>query len=593
MENNNVEEHLSEKGKFLYENVTELSQGKSIYITIHENNNGSEKYHVEISFYDPTKENLEKNVLKMNEGDKVPSAEEIIIDNDLIESNLFDGLSVKYNWSEDKFDIEKGTELKGKEAYNFLEDLKERDRIKSHENELKGSEIVYDKTSIEISYVSANVMYAIADMRINLGERELQSSDSLSDSLKTKLLELPEMLEEIADKDLYTYNKSREYHGEPSVTKEELLNISTEKRITIEKMYNEIKRDEGVLKHLEEQKKLDIVKSEAKETVEKINYTGKNKFKEEREKFVDSVIKSLEEGKIPWEKDWNLNQNGAIHNPVSKTNYRGINNAKLLITGMKKGYTDSRWLTYNQANSQGWHVKKGEKGTSIEIFKYYDKKTKKDLDFNMYNSLSKEEKEKYFKENVYIVAKTYTVFNGEQIEGIPKLEKKEVDIQKEYNKIDKIIKNCGVPIEYGGNNACYIPNLDKIKLPEKAQFKSEDRFYGTALHEIAHSTGHSSRLNRDLTGKFGSEKYAKEELVAEFASVFIAQEKGICCTNREENSKAYIQSWIKALKNDKNELFVAMKEAEKASQMVLGYEKEQKLEKNNENVKGKNVEIER
>lgn len=297
----------------------------------------------------------------------------------------------------------------------------------------------------------------------------------------------------------------------------------------------------------------------------------KNKFKEEREKFVDGVIKSLEEGKIPWEKDWNNIGLGAIKNPITGTKYKGINNVRLFVTMIEKGYTDTRWVTFLQAQKEEWKIKRGEKGTPIEIFKYYDKSTKKDLDMEMYKRLSREKQLEYFKENVYIMGKTYTVFNGEQIEGIPPLEYKKVEV--DYNKLDKIIENSGVTFQYGGDEAYYNREKDMIVLPKKEQFKTEAAFYGTALHEIAHSIGHEKRLNRTMEGSFGSEKYAREELVAEFASVFIGQEKGVGYSERNlENSKAYIQSWVSVLKNDKNELFTAIKEAEKTCEMVNEYE---------------------
>lgn len=336
---------------------------------------------------------------------------------------------------------------------------------------------------------------------------------------------------------------------------------------------------------LEEKK--DIGKNyEISEKEPDIKNEKKNKFKEEREKFVDDVIKSLELGKIPWEKDWN-NVSGPIQNPITGTKYRGINNVRLYTAMIKKGYTDNRWVTFKQAQNEGWKIRKGEKGTSIEIFKYYDKLTKKDLDREMLRTLSLEKQREYWVKNVYPMGKTYVVFNAEQIEGIPPLEHKKVEI--DYNKLDKIIENSGVTFKYGGNEAYYNKAKDMIVLPRKEQFKTEGAFYGTALHELAHSTGHEARLNRTLEGGFRSKKYAREELVAEFASVFIGQEKGVGYTERNlENSKAYIQEWVSVLKNDKNELFAAIKDAEKASEMVIGYELGKEL--NVEKSKNKGIE---
>lgn len=302
------------------------------------------------------------------------------------------------------------------------------------------------------------------------------------------------------------------------------------------------------------------------------NY-NKNRFKDEREKFVNDIINSLEQGKIPWEKDWNDLKIGPIHNFQTDKRYQGSNNLKLLIETRKKGYADNRWGTFLQIKNAGWKVKKGEKATTIELFKLYDKKVKKNLDLKFINSLPEIEKEKYMRENVYPVVKLYSVFNGEQIEGIPKLELKEKTV--EYDKIDKIIKNSGIPFIYKGNSAFYSPTEDKITIPSKENFKSENGFYATALHELSHATGHESRLSRNLRNSFGSQEYAREELVAELSSVFIMQEKGLVYNDRDiKNSKAYIQNWIGILKNDSEELFRAAKEADKASNMVLSYEKE-------------------
>ena len=261
----------------------------------------------------------------------------------------------------------------------------------------------------------------------------------------------------------------------------------------------------------------------------------------------------------------------------------------LIYSSYAKGYEDNRWVTFNQAKENGWSVRKGEKGTPIEIFKFYDKSTKKDLDMTMYNSLSPAEKVEYFTKNVYIVAKNYTVFNAQQVEGIPPIEKKEVkDI--DYNKIDKIMENCGVPITHKGSSAFYSPSTDQIFLPEREAFHSENDYYATALHEIAHSTGHPSRLNRDLSGKFGSKSYATEELKAEFASVFIGQEKGL--NYNFENNIAYIQSWAEVIKNNHEVLFSAIKEASKITEMVLGYEKGKVLSKELTKGKDKGTEVE-
>lgn len=288
-------------------------------------------------------------------------------------------------------------------------------------------------------------------------------------------------------------------------------------------------------------------------------------FKENREQFVQEVIKSLEQNKIPWEQGWD----NAFYNPTTGARYKGGNNIRLSFESFKNNYTDPRWVTFLQAKEQGWKIKKGAKSVRLEVFKYYDTSTKKDLDIDFITKLPEKEKQEYLRSNVKTFCKTFNVFNASQVEGMPPLEKLEKKV--EYNKIDKIVKNCGVPVEYGGNQACYIPSEDKIYMPPKETFKNENSYYATMLHEIAHSTGHQSRLNRPIANTYGTKAYAYEELIAEFSSVFIGQEKGLKYDT--ENNKAYLQGWVSVLKNDPNALFRAAAQAEKVTDRVLGYEK--------------------
>ena len=305
----------------------------------------------------------------------------------------------------------------------------------------------------------------------------------------------------------------------------------------------------------------------------------KNKFKESRKQFVEEVIKSLENNKIPWEKSWE----NPSYNPTTGARYKGGNSIKLSLEAVKHNYKDPRWVTFLQAKEQGWKIKKGAKSVTLEVFKYYDTSTKKDLDIDFIKTLSEEEKRQYLKTNVKTFCKTFNVFNAEQIEGIPPFEEKKKSVN--YNKIKLIEQNCGVPITFGGDMAFYSVTDDKICMPPRESFKSANSYYATMLHEIAHSTGHPSRLNRPLNNKFGTKDYAYEELIAEFSSVFIGQEKGL--KYNFENNKAYIQSWVQLLKNDPNVLFRAAAQAEKVTDRVLGYEKVISKELGKEKVKEK------
>lgn len=308
------------------------------------------------------------------------------------------------------------------------------------------------------------------------------------------------------------------------------------------------------------------------------NYSTKT-FKERRDEFVNDVIKMLEEGKVPWRKPWK--ENGISinmpFNPVSKKNYKGYNLLKLIINNYSNNLEDNRYMTFAQAESKGYKIRKGSKGIHIEKCAIYDMKTKKEFKTSSINYLSEKEQEKYMKENTYYFIKNYVVFNAKDIDGIPSLENEKINLEKQYNKIDTILDNSGVNILYGEDKAAYIPKKDLIVLPYKNAFKNETEFYSTALHELAHSTGHESRFNRDLTGKFGSSSYAKEELIAELSSVFSSQKLGVDYdTSTLNNSKAYLQNWIKALKNNKDLLLEASKTAEVVSEYIFNLKDKQK-----------------
>lgn len=303
--------------------------------------------------------------------------------------------------------------------------------------------------------------------------------------------------------------------------------------------------------------------------------------KEIRDNFVDKVITSLEEGKIPWERGWDIDL-AWPENAATKHQYTGMNAIFLMIAG----YKDPRWATFSQAKENGWTIKKGSHGIKILRPIYIEHKTGKIVNQKKLDAMGTTGSEKYINEECHIAFSAYTVHNGENIEGLEPLQKKEKKAV-DYDKIEEIMKNCGVPINYGGPSAYYDLLADSIHLPDRENFHSETEFYSTALHEISHSTGHPSRLNRDMIGKFGSEDYAYEELIAEFSSVFIRMEKGIAYN--EKNNMAYLQSWAQAFKTDKNLIFTAISQADKASKMVLSYEHgiqksvEQEVEKDQNN----------
>ena len=192
--------------------------------------------------------------------------------------------------------------------------------------------------------------------------------------------------------------------------------------------------------------------------------------------------------------------------------------------------------------------------------------------------MTEAEKDDYMDENVIALRKYYCVFNGDVIEGIPEREKHEVDQSGKNSRAEGILQYWNdneAKIIYGGSEAFYRPSTDKIHLPERNDFVDMPEFYSTALHEVGHSTGHETRLNRDLSGGFGSDKYAEEELRAEIASMFIEQDLEIETSEKHiENNSAYIQAWHDKIKEDPNILFRAIADAEKICKFVMAKESE-------------------
>lgn len=287
------------------------------------------------------------------------------------------------------------------------------------------------------------------------------------------------------------------------------------------------------------------------------------------ETVAEKLIEQLKQGTAPWQKPWQPGDAGAIvpMNPTTENRYKGINAMWL----MAQGYSDQRWMTYKQAQDVGAQVRKGEKGTAIQYWKFNDEQTLRDDNGKpVINAEGEKLKQtiKLERPRVFFA----TVFNAEQIDGLPPMQPRVEQTWQAQDRAENILAASGSIIRHGeGDRAFYRPTTDSIHLPDKGQFASADNYYATALHELGHWTGHSSRLDRDLTGSFGSESYAKEELRAEIASMILGDELGI--GHDPSQHAAYVGSWIKALQDDPLEIFRAASDAEKIQGFVLGLEK--------------------
>lgn len=299
-----------------------------------------------------------------------------------------------------------------------------------------------------------------------------------------------------------------------------------------------------------------------------------------RQEVTDNIIRMLEQGTAPWQKPWEPGKLEMPNNPTTDKPYRGGNAIHLMSVAAIRRYDDPRWLTYKQAAEQGWQVRKGEKGTQIEYWEFPE--TARGRKRNAPAGTTAEDNadsNAKSDDQRRIVHRVYTVFNAQQIEGVPAHQPKERPEFEALQAGESILRNSGATIRHDQNDrAFYNRQTDSIHLPPQSAFKSAGDYYGTALHELAHFTGHPSRLNRQTLNesyRFGDTNYAQEELRAELASVFLAAERGI--PHNPEQHAAYVGSWINTLRNDKNEIFRAAKDANRAADFLLSLEREKSI----------------
>jgi len=299
------------------------------------------------------------------------------------------------------------------------------------------------------------------------------------------------------------------------------------------------------------------------------------------EKIAREIIDALEDGTAPWVKPWKGEslRRMAPFNPTTGKTYNGINFVNLSLKTMNTG--DPRWMTYKQAKAFGGQVKKGESGTTIQFWKFNEEIDKIDSKGNKVLGADGKPKKDYIRlENPKVFYAT--VFNGSQINNLPplqeQLDEKELLTDFEPNVVaEKILINSGATINHkDGNRAFYASRSDEITLPHKEQFRSEAEYYGTALHELGHWTGHESRLDRNMGNSFGSILYAKEELRAEIASFMLSSQIGIDFDPKNHHS--YIDSWVQVLEDTPREIFKACSDAGKITSFINNLQ-EQALEK--------------
>lgn len=286
------------------------------------------------------------------------------------------------------------------------------------------------------------------------------------------------------------------------------------------------------------------------------NTTARDTYQE----ITDKIVQALEAGTVPWEKPWRTS--GALatpHNPLSGTRYRGINPVLLWMAQLEHGYASAQWATYRQIEQAGGQVRKGEHGETVVFWKWIEA-----------DSDEADSEDSDGKTRRRAMLKRYTVFNVDQVDGLDHLRAPAAPCAwQPAARAEATIASSGARIHHGGDRAFFRPTTDEIHLPPRAAFTDAVGYYGTALHELTHWTGHRSRLDRQLGSRFGSEQYAAEELIAELGCAYTCAALGIEYTTQHA---AYIAAWLRILKADKRAIFTAAAAAQKAADFIAQFD---------------------
>lgn len=282
------------------------------------------------------------------------------------------------------------------------------------------------------------------------------------------------------------------------------------------------------------------------------------------DQITDKIITELEAGHVPWVQPWGTAAAKAPlampRNAATRRQYSGINVLILWGAVIEHGFQGQSWLTFRQALALGGNVRKGERGTTVV---YADRFVPDD----------EKRRARETGEEVQAIPflKRFTVFNAAQCENLPEeiatTAPPPVPTLIEPT-VEAVIRATGIDFRIGGNRAFYVPSLDYVQVPPPQAYFEPINWHRTALHELGHATGHPSRLGRDLTGTFGTKKYAFEELVAEMNAAFCCASLGIVPTVRHAD---YIGSWLDVLREDNRAIVRAASQASKAADWILGF----------------------
>jgi antirestriction protein ArdC len=268
------------------------------------------------------------------------------------------------------------------------------------------------------------------------------------------------------------------------------------------------------------------------------------------------IIAAIEAGtgefRMPWHHDGTSTARPV--NVASNKPYRGINTLALWAAATHANHGSGIWGTYQQWNAKGAQVRRGERGTTVVFWK---------IDaHNNQNGRDEENDQEVDRHRVF--ARAYTVFNSAQVDGYTSPELPVLANDERVEQADRFCSHLEIEVRHGGDRAFYSPASDVVHMPEFQRFKDGTSYYAVLLHECGHASGAKHRLDRDLSGRFGSESYAMEECVVELLSALICADLSLTVTPRPDHA-AYIASWLKVLRDDPRAIFTASSKAQQAA----------------------------
>lgn len=293
-----------------------------------------------------------------------------------------------------------------------------------------------------------------------------------------------------------------------------------------------------------------------------------------RDDFAEKFISILESDKpMQWVQGWANSGFSRPYNGGSNRAYNGLNRFILAFEAMERGWTDPRFFTFKQASDEGYSVKKGEKSTRVEYWAVWDNVEKKSISISEYRKILKSDLDE---DRYRLYSKAAYVFNAHQLNNIELMPVVTPQHDFQENRLAEEVLSClsqnmDVPIHYGGDRAYYSPTGDYVQMPQREAFFTAEDYYSTLGHELSHATGAASRLNRPMDSLYANaESYALEELRAEIASTYFCAELGVNISDKAlESHQAYVASWLKAIKEDHNALFSALKDADKIADYMM------------------------